>query len=516
MIKIIVVTMSREYQVFVRESTGLVKAANFWDAISINIANMSVGAALATIGFTLAALPTVAGANLVYASLIAAIFAIPQVIVYSTLIRYMPRVGGDYVWLGRALGPRLAWLTNGLVLGFIIESLAYYALIAFAAVFQLESVLPILGINVSLSLPEEIGIAIAFFAVIVLANILGTRYGIKLMTALTIVSLLGLLTAIIILFITPRAQAVSAISSLLPSGYTYSKIALNYSGPLFSMNTILMLLPFFAIYVYPWLNAGPAIASEIKGKNALYWNVPMAFLFTLVFLTLGFEAMYYSLGFNFITAALSNSNLNGIINFWDIAMVLPHNAALSWFIGITSVTWYLAVLAYGAIVVVRYWFALAFDRVWPSFFAYLSPRFGTPIYAHLFDLAVTAALIAAAGFLYQTFTALYGAVVEAIIYYMAVGIAAVLIATIRYSSFNLSNVSRALLIIFGMLMASVMAYLTYEFLAYPQIWGGNWLAYGVEIGAVVLGMVIYVVSRHINLRKYGIDIAVTYTEIPPE
>ncbi|WP_252900379.1 hypothetical protein [Vulcanisaeta sp. JCM 14467] len=153
--------MDKECQVFIRESTGLVREAGFWDAVSINIANMSIGAALASIGFTLAALPTVAGANLVYASLIAALFALPQVIVYSTLIRYIPRVGGDYVWLGRALGPRLAWLTNGLVFGFIIESLTYYALIAFAAVFQLESVLPILGINASFTVIQEIIIGIA-------------------------------------------------------------------------------------------------------------------------------------------------------------------------------------------------------------------------------------------------------------------------------------------------------------------------------------------------------------------
>jgi hypothetical protein len=365
-------------------------------------------------------------------------------------------------------------------------------------------------------LPEEVGIAVAFFAVIVLVNILGTRYGIKLMTALTLLSLLGLLMAIIILFITPRAQVISAISSLLPSGYTYSKVALSYTGPYFSMGTILMLLPFFAIYVYPWLNAGPAIASEIRGKNALHWNVPLGFLITLMFLTLGFEAMYYSMGFRFTTAALSNYDLNGIINFWTVAMVVSGDVIVRWFVGLSSIAWYLAVLAYGAIVVVRYWFALAFDRVWPGVFAYLSPRFGTPIYAHLTDLAITAALIAAAGILYQTFTALYGAVVEAIIYYMVVGIAAIIIATLRYSSFNMGNRVRALLALFGALMASVMAYLTYEFLAYPQIWGGNWLAYGVELGAVILGVLTYLVSRYINLRRYGIDISAVYTEIPPE
>ncbi|MFB6470398.1 MAG: APC family permease, partial [Vulcanisaeta sp. AZ3] len=169
-----------------------------------------------------------------------------------------------------------------------------------------------------------------------------------------------------------------------------------------------------------------------------------------------------------------------------------------------------------AIVIIRYWFALSFDRVWPSTFAQLHPKLGTPIHAHTIDLIITAALISAAGFLYGTFSALYGAVVEAIIYYMFVGIAAITLATIRYSQFHISNKSRILLSLFGTLMVGVMAYLTYEFLAYPQIWGGNWLAYGVELGAVILGIITYLVSRYLNIRKYGIDISAAYTEIPPE
>ncbi|WP_069807001.1 APC family permease [Vulcanisaeta thermophila] len=504
--------MGGEYGVFVRESTGLVKEAGFWDAVSINIANMSVGAALASIGFTLAVLPTVTGSNLVLASLIAALFAVPQVIVYSILTTHIPRVGGDYVWLGRALGPRLAWLTNGLVLGFIVESLTYYALIAYSAVGQLESVLPILGVGASLNTYEEIVIASAFFGIIVLVNILGTRYGIRLMTVLTTLSMIGLLMAMVVLFATPRSVAISSISTLLPKGVTYQAVASGYKGPYFTMNEALMLLPFFAIYVYPWLNAGPAIASEIKGRSAVKWNVPLSFLITLALLTLGFEAMYHSLGFEFTTMALAN----GYINFWTAAMVLSRNPVIAWFLGVASILWYLAILAYGAIVVVRYWFALAFDRVWPSFFAYLSPRFGTPIYAHITDFLITAALITAAGLLYNTFTALYGAVVEALLYYMFVGIGAAVMGLLKYGSFNMGGGIRASLTISGVLMAIVMAYLTYEFLAYPSIWGGNWLAYGVELAAVALGMIIYLVSRYINVRKYGFDISIAYSEIPPE
>ncbi len=233
----------------------------------------------------------------------------------------------------------------------------------------------------------------------------------------------------------------------------------------------------------------------------------------MVLATVGFEAMYYSLGFRFTTEALANPNVNGIINFWTVAMALSGNYALRWFIGLASVIWYLAILAYGAIVVVRYWFALAFDRVWPSAFAYLSPRFGTPIYAHLFDLAVTSILIAVTGLFYGTFTALYGTEIGPLTYLAFVGLAAVIIALRRG---ELGSGVKAALIVAGALQFLVFIYLDYEFLAYPQIWGGNWLAYGVIIGAFVLGIIAYLVARSIYLRRYGMDISVAYVEIPPE
>ncbi|WP_252901620.1 hypothetical protein [Vulcanisaeta sp. JCM 14467] len=98
---------------------------------------------------------------------------------------------------------------------------------------------------------------------IVLTNILGTKYGFRLMTVLTTVSLIGLAAAIAILFLTPRAVAITAINKLLPSGYTYSSLANNYKGPETTLNGVLMVIPFFALYVYPWLMAGPAIAPRL-------------------------------------------------------------------------------------------------------------------------------------------------------------------------------------------------------------------------------------------------------------
>ncbi|MDA4112607.1 MAG: hypothetical protein OK474_00985 [Thaumarchaeota archaeon] len=47
--------------VFVRQSTGLVKNVSLLDALTLNMGNMSAGAALATIGFTMASLTSVSG-----------------------------------------------------------------------------------------------------------------------------------------------------------------------------------------------------------------------------------------------------------------------------------------------------------------------------------------------------------------------------------------------------------------------------------------------------------------------
>ena len=84
----------------------------------------------------------------------------------------------------------------------------------------------------------------------------------------------------------------------------------------------IFMLPFFAIFVYPWLNAGPAVASEIKGKGALRYNVFISSIVTLIVVTAGFASMYYAGGFNFINGALGNSNLvfNWSFNFWTLAM----------------------------------------------------------------------------------------------------------------------------------------------------------------------------------------------------
>ena len=158
----------------------------------------------------------------------------------------------------------------------------------------------------------------------------------------------------------------------------------------------------------------------------------------------------------------------------------------------------MAVLAFGIITISRYLLAQSFDRFLPERLAYVSPRFASPVAAHILDLVVTVALIGLASFLYGTISSLYGAVVAAMIYFAFVGLAAVVYA-VRHEK----DGKRLILGVAGVLQVLVFGYLTYEFFAYHQVWGGNPLAYGYIIATLVAGALDLLRLKKAALEKWN-------------
>ena len=154
--------------------------------------------------------------------------------------------------------------------------------------------------------------------------------------------------------------------------------------------------------------------------------------------------------------------------------------------------------------------AQAFDRFLPSKLAYVSPKYGSPVVAHLVDLAVTVFLIGLAAFLYGTISSLYGVLVASMVYFALVGIGAVVYAFKREKGWTKVSLATA-----GVLQAVVFAYLTYGFLEYPNIWGGNPLAYGYIVVSLVLSVAIYGIAKHLRAKE-GMSISLAFKEIPPE
>lgn len=522
---------------FVREATGLVKQASFLDSISLNISNMSAGAALGTIGFTMIAVD-VSGVNLAYGALIAFALSIPEIVVYTMMSRRMPRTGGDYVWVSRALGG--FWGSSLSFMGYTLETLAFLALIVLSFVVAVGSVGVFLTNGaaswLNLAVPgaaplEQFAVGIVLFAALIGVNVVKPRVGFKLVSTLTVISVIILLIAVFTLLANGHQGVVNYMNSVNASepfvvpnihvgNLTYSQVANTYQGSSFSFGPTLLILPFFAIFVFPWLNAAPAVSSEIKGRSAIKWNIPVSAAIVLVLIAGAFEAMYYAGGVPFINAALHNPDLVVYysFNFWTLAMGVTTSVPLQYLIGIGWILWEVAVLAYGIIVFSRYIFAYAFDRFLPTSFSNLS-RFGSPLTAHMLDLIVTIGLVAAFASFYGSLSALYAAVIAAMIYFFFVGISAVV-----YANKHEKGSSKGTLSIAGVLMSLVFLFIIYQFIADPTVWGtsatvagipGTDFAYAYAAGSFIAGAIIYLVSKSYYAKR-GIDIGMAYKEIPPE
>lgn len=523
----------KQPSVFVRESTGLVKRVSILDAISLNISNMSAGAALGIIGFTMIAV-NVDGVNLAIGSVIAFLLSIPQIVVYSMMTSRLPRTGGDYVWVTRAFGGLFGSALS--FMGYTLETLAYLALITLSAVFAIGSVGVFFG-NTSflgLALPGYIEgsqplyqflLGAAIFAILIAVNIFRPKAGYKLVSAMTLFGIITLLLAIGTLLAYGHQGVVNYMNSLGDSDLTYSKIVSSYHGSSFNFANTIFMLPFFAIFVYPWLNAAPAVASEIKGKSAIKWNIPISAIVVFALVTSAFATMYYVGGLPFVNAALSNPKLvlDYSFNFWTLAMGVTNATALQILIGLGWIVWNLAILSYGIIVFSRYVFAQAFDRFLPTRLAYISPKYGSPINAHTMDLIITVFLVGIAAFLYGSLQSLFAAVIASMIYFFFVGISAVV-----YGARNEKGGSKAALIIAGIAMSAVFLFLISQFLENPAVWGtsatfslGNYeipgydFAYSYAAASFIAGIIIYLASKAYHKAR-GIDIELAYKEIPPD
>ena len=527
---------------FVRESTGLVKNVSFFDSIAMNLSNMSVGALLGVIGISglvpmVFAGQSTGGVNLVLLSAIAFVITFPQIAVYTIMSRRYPRSGGDYVFVSRNLGGFAGSVLS--FMGYTLETTAYLALIVLSTVFAIGAVGLFFTFDptlLGLSAPSGAGspgtpgpqflVGALIFAVLIAINILRPKAGFRVVSALTIFGFFAIILAMAVLLNAGPAGVQSYINN--PAGafaingtQTYSVVSSQYPGGFFSLGPNLFLLPLMAAFVYPWLNASPAVASEIKGKSALKWNVPLSAVLVFAFLTSSLAVMYYTAGQAFTNAAYSNPTLVfGLppavtsFNFWTLAMGVSGNNVVAGLIGLGWILANLSVLAYGIIVISRYLLAQSFDRFLPSRISNVSSRFGSPIVAHAVDLVLTIVLIGAAAYYYTgqglSTNPLFGAILASMIYFMFVGISAA-VHGIRKET----GAVKAGLVIAGVLNVFVFGFLSYEFLANPVVWALNSLTYFFILASVAAGIVIYLGSKRYNARR-GIDISLAYKELPPE
>lgn len=530
--------------VFAREATGLVKNVSMVDAITLNVSNMSIGPLLTTIaGSTVATMfivPSVSGLNLIAASIVAFLLAVPQIVIYTMMTRRFPRTGGDYVWISRTFGGFFGSTLS--FWGYTMETLAFLSLVAILVDYAIGGAgltmaftyygytgtgpIPIFNWFNFFSDPTTQFLFGAIpFAALIFLNIWKPKAGYRLVSILTLFGIFALLLAIGVLLAAGRSGVKSYIDATAPylqfggTNSTYDALAASYtpSGMPFdiSLGNVIYIMPVMFAFVYPWLNAAPAVASEIKGESALKWNVPISALISFGLLTLALGVLYGVAGMPFVNAAFSSHawSVAGL-NFFTLAMAVAGNVAVAWIIGIGFVVMQFGVLAYGVIVFSRYLLAQSFDRFLPSRFSYVSPKLGSPVVAHLIDLVIAMVLIGTAAYFSGTFFALFGAILASMIYFVVVGLTA---ATHAFRKEK--GGSKILLGLAGILSAIIFGFVSYQYLTSPSFSiftvPSPWFNETYLVITLIAGAVIYLASKQYH-KSRGIDITLAYKEIPPE
>jgi amino acid transporter len=534
-------------QLFVRQSTGLVREASALDATIFNaVFSAPVGAALAWgVFFALSAFP---GADLVWATLISFVLNVPVLIMMALLASSMPRTGGDYVWVSRILSPPLALISNfGAALSALIGA-TFWA--RYFPVFALGPILATLGILFDNQGLIELGTkfqtdnayifagGLAMIALMTAILIAGLRTTFRWQNAFWIIASVGTFLAFIVLAIgsTPEFQAnFNALNAKFGGGTVNDVIAAaNATGAKPDVTNWNATLPtIFAIMVFMMWNWWSVyLAGELKSASnrsrqlgvmfgALAWDV--------VFIVIGVLLLFKVVGYDFMVAVNTAGNTAYAIPtgpwYHFMASLVLNVPVISVLIVGSFLFWSLPAMVGNTFMPIRTVFAWSFDRLLPEKLSEVNERSHSPVPAILLVMGIVTAMLAWSVVSTDFGTWLALGVEAGAVCVVIVALAAFLFPERRPDLYQASpaNVKFAgipVLKIVAPLSALVMVFLIYLTFAYPGLALAGKPENAWQIPAfigmiVVIGLVIFYGARFIR-RGQGIDIDLVYRELPPE
>jgi amino acid transporter len=542
-------------KVFLRNATGLLREVSLLDAFIMNTFGMNI--AVGAVFLFLQAPAYFPQGNMLVAVIIGTLLmAFTLLWVYSTFAAAMPRSGGDYVFVSRVLHPFLGWL-----LGWSQGMWLIFFWIGFNAWFALTFAVP-----VALS---TIGAATGQSGWIALSNNLLASFPVLGITTQWWVLIIGLLinigfAVLLILggqsfwrwqkvfFLFAGGSIVLAFLLLLFDGgniqHAWNSFAIQNKGLTFnqviptavkngyalpggfSLNDTLLMLP-WVFFVVGYAQGSAQIGGEVRRASRNQYlamvggvlvNGAMLALLVIAFTQAVGVQWIGSVGYLSINnPSLLNlpGNLSPSFNF--IVSLLTGNVLVPLIIGIGFIFWALMGTPLSELQATRYMLAWAVDRMIPSPLGDVNERFHSPVKAIVFcTVTGTLALIALVA---VPQASLLGALLAQIAAFILVSIAGI------FFPYRLRHVwesagGHKILGIPSVTLAGIGGVLVLGTLMLLFIFNGTInstfgvtarLSLSFMIGVVVVGILWYVGAYFLN-RNQGIDVSLTYREIPPE
>ena len=549
--------------VWIREATGVVKNVNPFTMFWANMGEIGFGGGFLFLNiiFAAAASSITGGSNpeeLIPAVGIFTIAVLFEAFIFYHVTHSVGRTAGDYVWLSRTISPSFA---SFLMLGFVFTGIPFIAVDfwflfltmapSFTVVGQLTNTSWVTSASNALyffsgsfNAAEAVAIAIIVIAVITAIDILRPSAGFKLLGGLVAIGFVASIVMVLVFLFAGPSGVQSAINSYLnnygatlyPSVSNYTALATSpaFGGgvPPFTWLGAFLLLPFVAIYM-PWINNVAAFGGELKNirKSALYATFVAVGVSGVLLIV--FSQMYIS----YVGGAAAAYGLaQPFQTMLSVAtMVAGNNPALDWFMNVGFSLWFIASVCQTILVISRYLLGMGFDRFIPTWFAKVSDRFHSPVNGLIFP-AVCASLVAIFVFYYSWISA-FSTTALGTMYFACIGLTAIVYGYRKRA--DLKGTASALMVS-GAIVAVFFFVLTGEYFAYPyfgislnnlgaaisagsgyyaqglvnQPWGGlPWLI--MILGFWIVGAAWYSMRKSYLARK-GIDLSLTYKEIPPE
>jgi len=528
-------------QVFARSATGLVRELGFLDQFLVSQAGMNWFPTIPTVA--LLAPFYFPGANLALVTLIGCLPAFALAAVYAPMSAALPRSGGDYVWSSRILGPlygsiQFVFMLAGVLIGAI--GICNWSAVAIG----LNQTLLVLGIanhntsliNYAVAMSQaSVGFPISVVLVVVTTGIslLGLRfystfqrgsYGfIYLVTAVFAVALLTL-------GFSKFPSTFDGAMRIVGYKLTYDAIIREASthGPIgvgFNLqNTLLAAIP-WGFLAYGGFNFGTYFSGETKNvKSTMFLSLFFSVAVSTVLMILFYVGIYNDFGVAFINSASYVAATN--------PSYFPTLPTVNLFVGLLDpiagvlinvglfVGWLVVCCVY-TLEMARMVFAAAFDRLIPTRLSEVNEKFHSP------HLAII--LIGCLSIVYMTVYWNFGFAATWLnvslllpIAFLLPLVAALAFPVVKPQLFK-QTVGRpgyGLLVEIGSVIG-IACFLFYIFAETFPILSGVFLgtslalALAVVAAAAMVGALIYFTAK-IRAKRLGLDLSLTYAEVPPE
>lgn len=538
--------------VFTRKSSGLVRVMSPRSAIIYNILTMGI-----IFPWTFVWAPTAfEGSNLVIGLVIAFVFELPLALSYAWLASALPRSGGDYVFQSRTFGGAFGFtVVFGLFVVWILQWVALsgwlMAVLGIAPLmFGLSATTGVAGFaTVGAWASGSTGIIIISLVNALLSMVLlisGFRNYVRFQVVIFVSVLLAFAIMLVLFFtsnpsvfashINSFAATTAGIKDFMGSATAAAAHAgVNVTPPATLFGT-LMVAP-IAWTSLQWATYSVEQGSEVKNAHSFKNQVVIlagslvAVTALLIMLAIGLQHGVGQKGIMIASSGywlgVGEATLNGTMLMPNLlAIVLTGSTVLVVLIGLGYILNSFQIVCNCFIGTTRILVAQALDGLLPDWFAQVSPRWKTPVNAHVAYFVAAVPVIFAYNLIpdWSTRWALGVTFANGLTLTLS-GLAAALLPTrnraiyraspgSRYTvgGFPLVTILGGLGFVFGMFMVISFLVVKGLGLAFNP---ADPTSYLLVVGSVVLALLVYLVMRWRRSQE-GVNVSHAFSEIPPE